>query len=202
MNFFFILPLAASLLAADSIDALGKRWTVPIPADWQMENGELRLLVARPSEKPRRPSQYALLESPPFQKVTIDVEVQKRVRGETGEKASLIIVFGWRDENHFYYAHLSDDAAEKVNVHNGIFKVDGGDRVRMSPFEGPATLPDFGWHKVRLTHDPASGNVEVFVNGNTSPSLKVTNANAGGGRVGLGSFFDRANFRNFKTSGR
>jgi len=47
-------------------------------------------------------------------------------------------------------AHLSDDTGSTTDVHNGIFHVYGGDRVRISSTEGPATLTEEKWYKVRL----------------------------------------------------
>jgi hypothetical protein len=154
----------------------------------------LDLQVARPqAANPRRPFQYALAETAPLARFTMEVEVQ-RMPG----KGSLILVYAWRDEAHYNYVHLSDDAAQKVDVHNGIFHCYGGDRVRISPVEGPGTLSTEGWHKVTVRYDAANGLVECHVDGKTSPSLRGVDLSLGAGRVGLGSFFNTGRFRNFR----
>jgi hypothetical protein len=202
--------LAAFLLSvpaccADSLTAFGHRWQVAIAGDWSVTADEgietLNLLVPRPSTQPRRPSQYALAETPDFTAVTLDVEVQREPESERQMHPSLILVYAWQDANHFNYAHLSVDAAADVPVHNGIFHVAGGDRVRISGTGGPASLGGKGWQKVRLVYDGRSGKVEVFVDGKTSPSLQAVEPTLGAGKVGIGSFFDKGRFRAVRISG-
>jgi hypothetical protein len=65
------------------------------------------------------------------------------------------------------------DTAKQAVVHNGIFHVYGGDRVRVSSEEGPATLEDGKWHKVKLVYDGSSGRVDVWVDGITSPAMRA-----------------------------
>lgn len=190
---FLALVSAAS---ADGIQAFGYRWSVPYASDWELsrENGleVLRMLVARPQETPRRPIQFALAETPPLLKVTLEAEVKRL-------GSSLILVYAWRDSTHFNYAHLSVDEAKKQPVHNGIFHVYGGERVRISPEDGPGALPSAGdWYRVRLVYDGTKGEVRVLVNGKPNPSLRAIDLSLGAGRVGIGSFFERALFRNVK----
>jgi len=120
----------------------------------------------------------------------------KRVGG------SMILVYAYRDESHFNYAHLSVDEGTKQPVHNGIFHVYGGDRVRISPEAGPAAMPvENQWYKVQLKYDAASGTVTVAVDGKELPSLKAVDLSLGAGKVGLGSFFNKGSFRNVKITG-
>jgi hypothetical protein len=199
MRLALLLPLAAAAFASDNIEVFGHTWTVPISSDWQIEKESsgpvLRMLVARPQTQPRRPSQFALAQTPDFERVSVEAEV-KRLGG------SLIIVYAYRDPSHFNYAHLSVDEGTKQPVHNGIFHVYGGDRVRISPERGPAALPSQDeWYKVRLTHDAATGRVEVTVNGEKLPSLQAVDMSLGAGKVGIGSFFETALFRNVRIIG-
>lgn len=198
-----MLPLLAEVrraAAAERIHAFGMAWSVPIGADWKVAQVDgietLSLLVARPQQKdPRRPFQYALAETEPIGKFTLELEVQP---GKAGE--SLIIVYAWRDYEHFNYVHLSVDAASRQPVHNGIFHVYGGDRSRISPEQGPGTLPDGNWRVVKVTYDAATGIVEATVDGKANPSLRAADFSLGAGRIGLGSFFNTANFRKFKLT--
>jgi hypothetical protein len=197
---FAILP---RLRAADRLNCFGLSWSVPLGSDWQVARVDgvevLRLATARPAQKePRRPFQYALLEAPPFRKFTLDCEVRRQ---PPGQPCSLILVYAWRDYGHFNYAHLSNDSASEQPVHNGIFHVYGGDRVRISPEQGPGTLPSDAWHAVRLAWDSATGLAEVHVNAKTSPALRAVDLSLGPGRIALGSFFHTGAFRNVKIAG-
>jgi hypothetical protein len=193
--FFAAIATAA---AGDTISALGHTWQVPAKADWSGAADILRMLVPHVDTRqlPRRPVHYALAETPPFEEVTLDVEV-KRI-----EKGSLIIVYAWRDANHFNYAHLSPDAPSKQPVHSGIFHVYGGDRVRISGTDGPPTLLSNEWTPVHLTYSAKTHLCEVSVNGEKLPSLRAVDLSLGAGRVGLGSFFNNAEFRKLTIRGK
>ncbi|MEJ7605304.1 MAG: hypothetical protein WKF37_03335, partial [Bryobacteraceae bacterium] len=190
----FLLLACALAASADTIEAFGHKWSVPIAADWKLENGVLHLQVARPQTAPRRPSQFALAETTDWQKVTVEAEV-KRVEG------SLIIVYAYRDAAHFNYVHLSHDTGMKQPVHNGIFHVYGGDRVRISSERGPAALPSADeWYQVKVDYDGVTGTVTAKINGADLPALKAVDMSLGSGKVGIGSFFQTAFFRNVKIS--
>lgn len=192
--------MAGRAAAADRIQAFGLQWSVPLLSDWRVDRADgvetLRLMVARPQQKdPRRPFQYALAETEALLRFVLELEVQP---GKPGE--SLIIVYSWRDYEHFNYVHLSADAGSFQPVHNGIFHVYGGDRSRISVEDGPCTLPDGQWRAVKVVYDGSTGVVEAFVDGKANPSMKAADLSLTAGRIGLGSFFNTANFRNFKLT--
>jgi len=189
--------LSAVTAAADTVEAFGFRWTVQNAADWAVEGGMLRLLVPGepPPGLPRRPQKYALAETAPFRKVTLEAEVRRNGR-------SLVLIYAWQDEAHFNYAHISSDPAEKVHVHNGMFHVFGGERVRISPLDGPPSLPTRDWTPVRLIFDGDSGRCIVEVNGRRNPSLEAVDLSLRYGRVGLGSFDETGDFRNVRIRGQ
>lgn len=203
-SFLTAMPILASAQSgkpatpplAEEIEAFGLRWQVISASDWKAEGGELRLLTARPQQSnPRRPVQFALARTEPLARFTLEVEVMR-----SSPKGSLILVYAWQKDGYFNYVHLSDDPASKVEVHNGVFHCFGGDRVRISPLEGPGSLPTGGWHAVRMRYDAASGMVQAWVDGKTSPSLKAVDLSLGAGRIGLGSFFNTASFRRFRLT--
>ena len=187
-----LLLLVGTLWADEKFQALGQKWSVPIAADWEEVDGVMGLTVPRPQTAPRRPKQFALLEAGPFEKVTVEVDV-RRLQG------SLIIVYAYQDDAHFNYAHLSVDAPAKQPVHNGIFHVFGGERVRISPLDGAGGLPDTNWHKVKLVWSGQTGEVVVTVDGQTTNALRGIDLSIKSGKIGLGSFFDTAQFRNLKV---
>lgn len=196
-----LMALAAVLAGEDRIEAFGLKWRVPVAADWKKNGDVLELTVPRPSLAPRRPSQYALADTPDYVKVTVEAEMMPEPKAVRNRRNSLMIVYAWKDKDHFNYAHISVDSAHEAAVHNGIFHVYGGDRVRISSREGPGTLRDGEWHKVKLVYDGATGRVDVWVNGETSPSLRAVDMSLGAGKVGIGSFFDMGSFRNVRITG-
>ncbi|PYT23760.1 MAG: hypothetical protein DMG58_27375, partial [Acidobacteria bacterium] len=97
----------------------------------------------------------------------------------------------------FDYAHLSVDTGAKQPVHNGVFHVYGGERVRISSEQGPAAFSATGrWHHVKLTHDASTGKVSVMVNGEALPGLDAVDKSLGAGRVGIGSFDETGVYKN------
>ncbi len=165
-------------------------------SDWAVENGTLRLKVAgEPAAgQPRRPQKYAILNSKPYRKVTVEAEMKHNAR-------SLMIVYAWQDKDHYNYAHISTDEAAKQNVHNGMFHVFSGERVRMSSLDGAASFTTEEWTPVKLTFDGDTGKCSVEVNGKRNPSLEAVDMSLRWGQVGLGSFNETGDFRNVKITG-
>jgi len=188
-------------IAGDSLNVFGYTWTVPSAADWKIEKeGDspvLRLLVGRePLPGPRRPYQFAIASTPPFEKVEVQADVNPT-------KRSLMIVFAYHDPSHFDYAHLSTDAAQKQPVHNGVFHVYGGERVRISSEIGPAAFAAIDrWYHVKLNYDGKTGEINIRVDGHPVPSLHAFDLSLGAGQVGIGSFNETGDFKNVKIMGR
>jgi hypothetical protein len=195
-----LLLLAASLLpAADNLQVFDHQWSVPTGSDWeiQKENGAfvLHMKTGREplSSGPRRPFQFALAETQPFGKVTVEADIRPL-------KRSVIIVYAYRDPAHFDYAHISTDI--KAPVHNGIFHVYGGERVRISPEGGPAAFPAINrWYHVKLVQDGTTGAVDVTVDGKAVPGLHAVDLSLTAGKVGIGSFDETGDFKNVKITG-
>lgn len=191
-----IAVLATALIGGDSLSVFGHRWTVEKPSDWAVEDGVLKLVVS--SEplpgQPRRPTHFALAETPAFRRVTVEAEIQKNGR-------SLIIVYAWQDKDHYNYAHISSDMAVQSNMHNGMFHIFGGERVRISSLDGPGSLPGPAWTPIKLVFDGESGRCFVEVNGKRNPSLDAVDLSLRYGRIGLGSFDETGEFRNVKIKG-
>jgi hypothetical protein len=195
MHFFSLLFFSAVLRI------FGFSWSVPDPGDWQIagsgSEAVLRLKNGKepPATGPRRPMQFAVAQTSPFSKVKIEADVKPLGR-------SLMIVFAYRDEAHFNYAHLSVDTAAKQSHHNGIFHVYGGERVRISPDSGPAAFAATQrWYHVVLTHDGGTGEVNVRVEGKLIPALHAVDLSLASGQIGLGSFDETAEFKNVHISG-
>jgi hypothetical protein len=173
----------------------GLKWQVSNPADWHVKDNLLDLVTGKepPANQPRRPMQFALADTKPFKGVHIEVDAEPH-------QQSLIIVYAYRDSEHFDYAHLSVDTATKQPHHNGIFHVYGGERVRISKEEGPPAFPQSGrWYHVVLDQDATTGSVNVTVDGKPIPALHAVDVSLTDGKVGLGSFDETAAFKNFSV---
>ena len=200
MKRFCALALAVGTLgAADVLNIFGREWTVPVAADWKVdrEGGAevLRLAQNRgPLPGPRRPIQFALTDIGESWRTTIELDMKP-----LGQ--SLLVVFAYHDPAHFDYAHLSTDAGEKQPLHNGIFHVYGGERVRISSPKGLSSFATSDrWYHVKLTHDAATSTVEVEVDGRAIPALRAVDHNLGPGKVGIGSFDETGEFKNVRIT--
>lgn len=189
---------------AQKIQAFGMDWSVFDASDWQVEGSGaaavLHLKVARPQQaNPRAPLQYALADGDALARFTMEVEI-KPALDEKNKPGHNIVVYAWRDNLHFNYVHLSSDTGKEQPVHNGVFHVYGGDRVRISNEEGSRAFPNAEWTPIRVTYDGSKGLVETWVRGEKNTSLRGIDLSLGAGRIGLGSFFHTGSFRNFKLT--
>jgi hypothetical protein len=190
-----LLLAAATLPAGDLITALGRTWSVPVAANWKASPDQLDLVTKHEPGVPRRPSQFAILQEGPFSSFTLEVDVKRNGK-------SLLLVFAHQDDAHFNYAHISVDDPAKQPVHNGVFHVFGGERVRISPIEGgPGLLPTQEWTRVKLVWNGKTGEMRCYANGKTSEALHAVDRSLKFGRVGLGSFNETGSFRNLKITG-
>ena len=109
------------------------------------------------------------------------------------------LIFGYESPTRFYYVHL---AGITNAVHNGIFLVADADRRRLDQPDSVPQMKDQAWHRVRLERDPASGRIEIFMDGSTTPVLKATDTTIAAGRIGFGSFDETGEFRNIVVTRR
>jgi len=199
MKCALFLLAASLLLGADTLQIFDHQWSVPNGGDWEIQKDNeapfLHMKIGRepPSSGPRRPFQFAIADTQPFSRVTVEADIRPL-------KRSVIIVYDYRDSGHFNYAHISADI--KAPVHNGIFHVYGGERVRISPQRGPAAFPEINrWYHVKLVADGNTGTVEVTVDGKAVPALHAVDLSLTSGKVGIGSFDETGDFKNVKISG-
>ncbi|WP_285680028.1 PQQ-dependent sugar dehydrogenase [Actinoplanes sp. NBRC 103695] len=181
-------------------------WRPVTPSKWQFTGREVILAeagVERPG--PRRPFEYAILTAGP---VLSSVEIKANVRLDTPVEITnrdVIIVFGYRSDTEFYYAHVSTD--NTILPHNGIFKVNNADRERLdyqwngrSRGANPA-ITDSDYHQVRVKHLPATGEIAVYLDGSKDPLMTARDTTFGSGRVGFGSFDNVGRTNSFQVTG-
>lgn len=192
--------VAAGLSFQDDFDSGAVHtWEMPFPEDWELlQEGSLHYLHMkrpRPPGDPRRPLQFARLKDVEVGSFTLNVKV-RRAGG------SMIVVFNYVDTLHFYYAHLSVDPGTKVDVHNGIFIVDGGPRRRIAGLDASPALPERSWHDVRIVRDLRSGSIQVFLDQETTPRFSVIDRTFTYGQIGLGSFDETGDFAHFRLDSK
>jgi hypothetical protein len=174
-------------------------WTLDGSGTWEVGGGMLRLTKAGvPGGPIRRPAALAVLKSPAFTRVTIDAEMRSTAPVDLAVR-DVELIFGYESPSRFYYVHL---AGITNAVHNGIFVVADADRRRLDAPDSVPQMKDQAWHRVKLERDPATGRIEVFVDGAATPALKATDKTlTAGGRVGFASFDETGEFRNVVVTG-
>ncbi len=187
---------------------VGASWEPVTPALWQFPGREVVLAQAgsaRPG--PRRPFEYAVLKKgPAFGSVRIDAQVRLDTPVAESNR-DVIIVFGYRSDTEFYYAHLSSD--NKIYPHNGIFVVNNADRLRLdhqwdaarSVGAAPA-VTDTAWHRVRVQHCADTGEIAVYMDGSRFPLMTAVDRTFSSGRVGFGSFDNIGRLRDLRVQGK
>jgi glucose/arabinose dehydrogenase len=184
-----------------------ENWAPVTPAKWRFPGDQVILAepgVERPG--PRRPFEYAVLTAGPrFGQVRISGKVRLDTPVEVGNR-DVIIVFGYQSDTQFYYAHLSSD--NTIYPHNGIFVVNNADRLRIDDqwnpersLGAPPAITDADWHRVRVTHCAATGEIAVYVDGARRPLMTTVNTAFGAGRVGFGSFDNIGRLRDLNVTG-
>jgi hypothetical protein len=191
-------PVSHSIQFTDNFSSRTlDHWQFPYPEDWVIgTEGKLHFLhMLRDREplEPRRPVQFALLKGVNVGSFTLQTRVRR-------EKHSVMIVFNYVDSLHFYYTHLSVDPGKKVDVHNGIFIIDGGPRRRIAGMEASPVLPDKNWHTIRVERDIHSGSIKVFVDAEHSPRFSVVDHTFTCGQIGLGSFDETGDFTDVRLT--
>ncbi|MFI6095597.1 PQQ-dependent sugar dehydrogenase [Lentzea sp. NPDC051213] len=185
-----------------------RSWQPVTPALWQFPGREVVLAQAgAPRPGPRRPFEYAVLsKGPEFRSVQVDASVRLDTPVSESNR-DVIIVFGYRSDTEFYYAHLSSD--NKIYPHNGIFVVNNADRLRLdhqwdaarSVGAAPA-VSDTAWHRVRVKHCADTGEIAVYMDGSPHPLMTAVDKTFSSGRVGFGSFDNIGRLRDLRVLGK
>ena len=182
-----------------------EHWAPVTPDKWSFPGSEVILAEAgeqRPG--PRRPFEYAVLtEGPAWESVEIDAEVRLDTPTSVSNR-DVIIVFGYRSDTEFYYAHLSQD--NTIYPHNGIFVVNNADRLRIDhqwngSVGAPPAVTDEEWHQARVRHCVETGEIAVYVDGDDKPLITATDSTFDSGRVGFGSFDNIGRLRDLAVTG-
>ncbi len=206
------LSAAEQVTFSDRFDGDLSRWQPLHAENWELrfvrEDGlDNHILALRnaPPLRPgvRRPAETLLVRDRRFSDVTIDVRARS-LRPSTVVGRDVVVIFGYVDDLHFYYTHLSNDS--NGSTHNVIMKVNGDDpdpakqRVTIHREKKPKPLLTDGWHPIRVEHH-ADGAIRVFMDDLTTPLMTAQDTSYPAGQIGLASFDDTAEFDDFEAVG-
>lgn len=181
-------------------------WRLDPATSWRWEpvgdDGRAVLTLHTPGppkhEPVRRPASLAIYEQASWASCNIDLEV-KSLEPADLKGADACIILGYRDDTHYTYVHLSNDADGRT--HNVIMKVAGDARRMIHTPARPEPRLGEGWHRVRITYD-ATGNLAVYMNDPHTPLMTAHDPDIASGKIGLGSFNDRAAFASMQITGQ
>ena len=133
LAFGCLLTAVGAATFTDDFSHGADRWQPLHAENWAIKqdgDNPYLALIKVPPLRPgvRRPAEYTLVKDLRWRDETITCRLMSlRPHGYTGRDC--VVIFGWRDDTHFYYAHICNDS--NGTVHNVIMKVDG-DKLRLS----------------------------------------------------------------------
>ncbi len=137
----------------------------------------------------RRPGEYALLkDNHSVGEFTVEAAM---LEPESKKNRDVCLIFGYQDDTHFYYAHVSSSSDNKF--HNIIMRVDGDSRKRINLERNPEPWLFNGWISMRIQHS-TNGEIKVFVSDLEAPLMTAKDTTYPIGEIGFGAFDDRAAF--------
>jgi hypothetical protein len=201
---FGLLALCAQelpVLVNEDFEKGADRWEYSDPQAWKVletPKGKVLSLFERTTPKPPHKSPFgiALLKDVVVGDFVLEADVQST--GKVHPQQDLCLVFGYQDNDHFYYAHL---ARKTDKGNNQVFIVNGADRAMISLRTSGGTDLSEEWTHVKVVRKTADGTIEVYWDDMKTPVQTAQNKAFAWGRVGLGSFDDLGNFDNVVLRG-
>jgi hypothetical protein len=176
-------------------------WSPKTPDKWGIgtegENSFYRL--KEPGEYDdgiSRPTEYSLLGDRVYTdftfkcKVKCDAPTYQRYR-------DVVVIFGYQDDTHFYYAHFSNISDD---LHNAIMLVDGDYRQKLNEDLPEPTLTDLEFHEVKVRRKVKTGDIEVHFDGKLV--MEANDMTFTSGKIGVGSFDDTGGFDDVYVKGK
>jgi hypothetical protein len=181
----------------DDFSTGAKSWQPKNPENWTVEmvkgTPAYRLLEPGKQSGIRKPGSWSVLKDIEVESFQLTVTAQC-LTDTVNTRRDICLFFGFQDSTHFYYAHFS---AKSDNVHNIIGIVNGADRMKINTEpagESAAMLTNYDWHELRIVRRANTGSIEAFIDDMDTPVMTANDTRFKSGKVGIGSFDDRANF--------
>ena len=194
------MPLRAEMLQTDFETGFGP-WVPLFSGTWEIQqqsgNHFAALTVAGADRPPvRRPRAYLFLAGHSWTDCVFTVHAKTLEPAATTTR-DVVLIFGYADDTHYYYAHISSKADA---VHSVIMKVAGSQRATIHLEANPSPALNGNWQIIRVEH-AAAGTIRVFVDNLATPRLTANDTTYPAGAVAFGSFDDRALFDDVVVSG-
>ena len=195
-------PAAApAVVFEDNFEKGADHWQPGNPAVWKVidtpKGKAYSLFEKDPKFKTahRSPFTYSLVKDIKVGDFVLEVDANSTV-AEYAHR-DLCLFFGFQDPDHYYYVHM----ASKTDDHaNQIFIVNGKDREKISKETTAGTNWTDTYHHIRIIRVASVGLIQVYFDDMKKPIMVAVDKTFGAGQVGVGSFDDTGDFRNFKLS--
>jgi len=189
------------VLVREDFEKGAERWEFSDPNAWKIEEtpkGKVLSLFEKTTPKTphKSPSAIALLKDVSVGDFILEADVLST--GKRRPQQALCLIFGYQDNDHFYYSHLAKKT-DKSN--NQLFIVNGADRALISLRTSQGTDWGDDWVHVKVVRKVADGTIEVYWDDMTTPVQTAQSRAFVWGRVGLGSYDDLGKFDNVVLRG-
>ncbi len=196
------LPL---LVSSDFEGGSAQGWEPNFPENWRIVNkgGSMVYELIAPGKRGKfsGPTSYSALADHDVTSFEFTGRLKSDVEIDVGDRDVCLFIH-YQDPTHFYYIHFSD---KSDRLHNIIGLVNGADRVKINnepAGESDARLVDMDWHDFKITFDASTGEIQVFFDKMQTPILTAHDSALGHGRIGVGSYDDKASFDDIKLRGK
>ncbi|MBD3184004.1 hypothetical protein GF312_17100 [Candidatus Poribacteria bacterium] len=185
----------------DFNNSIKPNWLPKTPEKWKLTRDGKKIFYqlkepGGPVEGISRPSEYSLVGNLVYNDFTMECKVRCDAH-ENLRYRDAVFIFGFQDDKHFYYVHLSNISDD---LHNAIMLVNGEYRKKLNEENPEPTLTDRDFHKVKIKRKSSTGNTEVYFDGKMI--MQMQDKTFISGKVGIGSFDDTASFDDFKVIGK
>jgi hypothetical protein len=187
---------APSATLTENFEGGYDRWQPTAAENWKLTDDrggkvlDLFDKTARTQPPHRSPFNFVLLKDARFTDLSLTAKVRTTTRAY-GHR-DIVVVFGYQDTAHFYYAHFGEKADDHACQ---VFIVNDAPRTKISTKEttGIPWKEDV-WHTIRVTRTAADGMIRVYFDDLDTPVMEARDTTLGAGQVGFGSFDDTARF--------
>ena len=174
-------------------------WSPKTPDKWELakdgENGFYRLKTPGVQDDGvRRPTEYSLVKNLSCTDFTFECKLRCDAPVDTRYR-DVVIIFGYQDDTHFYYAQFSNISDD---LHNAIMVVNGDYRMKLNKDIPPPTLMDQNFHNAMVKRNKEK--IEVYLDGKLVMQAKDGTFKAG--KIGIGSFDDVGCFDDVRIEGK
>jgi hypothetical protein len=189
------------ILVSEDFEKGAARWEFSDPKAWKIEEtpkGKILRLFEKtiPKTPHKSPLAIALLKDVSVGDFILEADVRSTVKRYPQQ--DLCLIFGYQDDDHFYYSHL---ARKTDKSNNQIFIVNGADRAMISLRTSEGTDWSDDWVHVKVVRKLADGTMEIYWDDMQTPVQTAQSRIFVWGRVGLGSFHDLGDFANVVLRG-